>query len=310
MKYERIRIIIFIFLLISILPLHAGEFVGGYGGNFLEWGSGARPIALGQAYTAIADQGNSIFWNPGGLTQNSGKSIAFMHSVLFADRTFNTIEASVPISSFTMGIGWQGFQVTDLEARDANGQKQGNFNDSENLFTIGIATNVLSTDMLTLRTGANGKYFYHSLYNNSATALGIDLGLHLQLRLPGIIKYVNFGTAVQNIGSTFSWDTESEYKADIPTTLSAGWAIRTFLLPLTASFDIKKIGERDIIPYMGLEYDWSVMAFRAGLNDDKVTGGLGIDVPVNKINVSLDYAVTTDNIAEQLLHFVTVNLVF
>jgi len=136
------------------------------------------------------------------------------------------------------------------------------------------------------------------------------LGLHLQLRLPGIIKYVNFGTAVQNIGSTLSWDTESEYKADIPTTISAGWAIRTFLLPLTASLDIKKIGERNIIPYMGMEYDWSVMAFRAGLNDGKVTGGLGIDVPVNKINVALDYAVTSDNIAEQLLHFVTVNLVF
>ena len=42
--------------------------VGLSGFQFLKIGQGARAVAMGDAYTAVADDINAIFWNPAGLT--------------------------------------------------------------------------------------------------------------------------------------------------------------------------------------------------------------------------------------------------
>ena len=44
--------------------------IGGF--QFLKIGQGARPVAMGDAYRAVADDINGIFWNPAGLTDIRG----------------------------------------------------------------------------------------------------------------------------------------------------------------------------------------------------------------------------------------------
>jgi hypothetical protein len=44
------------------------KFVGLGGFQFLKVGQGARAVAMGDAYTAVANDINAIFWNPAGLT--------------------------------------------------------------------------------------------------------------------------------------------------------------------------------------------------------------------------------------------------
>ena len=34
---------------------------------FLKLGVGVRPVAMGNAFTAMSDDGNAVFWNPAGL---------------------------------------------------------------------------------------------------------------------------------------------------------------------------------------------------------------------------------------------------
>ncbi len=68
-------------LLLGILVLNANA--DKYAGEFMYVGAGARALAMGSAYSAVADDITAGYWNPAGLVQNRNKSIAFMHSERF-----------------------------------------------------------------------------------------------------------------------------------------------------------------------------------------------------------------------------------
>jgi hypothetical protein len=42
------------------------------GFTFMRIGVGARPVGMGGAYTAVADDANALFWNPAGLALAPG----------------------------------------------------------------------------------------------------------------------------------------------------------------------------------------------------------------------------------------------
>jgi hypothetical protein len=54
-----------------------------YAGEFMYVGAGARAMALGSAYVAIADDITAAYWNPAGLVQSKARYAAFMHSEQF-----------------------------------------------------------------------------------------------------------------------------------------------------------------------------------------------------------------------------------
>ncbi|RKZ03182.1 hypothetical protein DRQ21_06570 [Candidatus Fermentibacteria bacterium] len=54
-----------------------------YAGEFMYVGAGARALALGSAYSAVADDITAGYWNPAGLVHSRSKSLAFMHSERF-----------------------------------------------------------------------------------------------------------------------------------------------------------------------------------------------------------------------------------
>ena len=69
------------FALIGVLAFSASA--DKYAGEFMYVGAGARALALGSAFSAVADDITAGYWNPAGLVQNRSKSVAFMHSERF-----------------------------------------------------------------------------------------------------------------------------------------------------------------------------------------------------------------------------------
>ena len=57
----RATILALLTAVIAVAPAHAGP------GTAADVPPGARATALGGAFTAIADDGNALFWNPAGL---------------------------------------------------------------------------------------------------------------------------------------------------------------------------------------------------------------------------------------------------
>ncbi len=53
--------------------------VGTFGAQYLKIGVSARGTGMGSAFTAVADDANSVFWNPGGLVNVVTNEVALNH---------------------------------------------------------------------------------------------------------------------------------------------------------------------------------------------------------------------------------------
>lgn len=296
-----ISFIIIIFIFTSLLL--AGEQSGGYAGSFMDWGAGARAISLGKAFTAIANDGSAIYWNPAGLVQLSTREFCAMHALIFEDRAQNFIEFTYPISSFSLSAGWMRFGVNDIQERSSEGELLGKFDDSENLFMIGSGYNLTSQPIFKLNVGITTKYFYHSLHTYHAVGYGIDFGALSYFHLTGLVERIGIGATVQNLGAKLKWNTESKHEDDVPTAFRLGTAVHIKPLPFKVAMDLEKKQGQDLRFHAGAEYWIRMLALRAGLNHDRATAGAGVVLKLGSMGFILDYALTTDQVANDPLHF-------
>ena len=72
-------------LLLSASPGHAQNFQSvKYGDDFLSIGGGARALAMGGAYTAVANDVTAAYWNVAGLTRVNNIQTIYMHAERFS----------------------------------------------------------------------------------------------------------------------------------------------------------------------------------------------------------------------------------
>ena len=69
--------------------------------DFLKIGVGGRPSAMGEAFTAVADDANGAFWNPAGLTAIDRMSVSLMHLVWFYDTYYEYASFVFPVDNMT-----------------------------------------------------------------------------------------------------------------------------------------------------------------------------------------------------------------
>jgi hypothetical protein len=75
-------------IVVAVLLFPAQRADAGYGpgsttANFLKIPVGPRPAALGGAFVGLADDVNSIYYNPGGLGMLQRQEVTFMHHALY-----------------------------------------------------------------------------------------------------------------------------------------------------------------------------------------------------------------------------------
>ena len=88
---KRVLMLTAILLVVPTLVLGAGfAKVGTFGGQFLKIGVSARATGMGSAFTGVADDASSVFWNPGGLVNVRGNEVQVSHVVWFADTKLST----------------------------------------------------------------------------------------------------------------------------------------------------------------------------------------------------------------------------
>src|SRR5579863_5449230 len=79
-------LLLFIFLFQSF-PVFA--FTGTEGAAFLELPIGARPAAMGSAYSMLAEDAYAPVWNPAGLATLDGGQLAGMHSIYLQSTSYD-----------------------------------------------------------------------------------------------------------------------------------------------------------------------------------------------------------------------------
>jgi hypothetical protein len=280
---------------------------GGQPEAFMRRELGSAALAMGGAYTSIANDGSAAFWNPAGLTQIQKREFLGMYSVLSFDRQnmFASFAWNFP-KIISLGAAWLKYGVTNIDGRDILGNATGIFNDDENciLLSCGKQFGILSL-------GLTGKYLFHKLYYNTANGYSFDFGLLLNIN-----KIFKFGMVVQDGYGELKWKSESNLKEKIPMSFRAGFSYQPLKIPIIVAVDVSKVGlkkdDGNFYIKGGFEYCWqNMLGIRGGYNGFDPTFGGFIRIGKSKSMITeIDYAGTMDKLQDAFVHHITLRLIF
>ncbi len=150
---------------------------------------GARAIAMGGAFTSLADDGTALFWNPAGLAGIGHQEIAFSHANLFGSGINDNY------ASFVLPLSWQQAIAADWYH---SGFQDDELNFGENRFDLSYARRLGSL----LAAGVTGKLLTRGTDLDGASVrqgrgTGLDLGL---LVTPS--ERLHFGLVAQDLLDT------------------------------------------------------------------------------------------------------------
>lgn len=271
----------------------------GAAGVFLRMGVGARALGMGGAFSAIANDPSAAYWNPSGLGQIHNFQFELMNVNLPFDRTLNYFSAALPLKRFmTFGVSWIGFRVEDLEARTSNSaEPEFLFNNTQNAFFLSMGTSLTHN----FSVGGSVKYIRNELGNFAANGLGFDGSVLFQPT-----DRLSLGLLVQDIGTDYRW--EGGLTEGIPMTLRLGtaWEIIEGVIVAT---DVSKTTDESPQYHIGGEIrPVNSLPLRIGWNNEQITGGAGITLPVSRHLMEVNYSYTNDRIFNDAIH--RVSLVF
>lgn len=294
------RIVVSIMLISAFYTegANAQEFapVGTAVAQFLEIGLGARPTALGEAFTSVANDAGSVFWNPAGLVRVEDINL-FM--------AYNRWPAEINIGGFSIAmnfknIGTIAISTTYLSTGDMlvttvedpegkSGNKFGITNYAAGISYARTLTNRLSA-------GITGKMIREKYMDYGYYGWALDMGLLYDTGFHGLtlgMAILHFGGDVQFDGSYFDYSDpllgEGEQKS-----------FETYSLPINfrigANFDIINQEEHHLITVLdmvhpnnnleqynlGFEYGFRNTFFiRTGYRFRADEGGFAIGLGVN-----------------------------
>lgn len=284
-------------ILLSFSNLLAETGGGGYAGAFFQTFWGARAMALGGTYVAIADDAEGNLFNPAGSSMVKERLATGSYRDMSLDRRIGYLAYTQVIKNEAgIGLNWVNVVVGEAEQRDGMGQIGGIVAQYYNLFALTFSRRV-SPDF---SVGVNVKYLQHNIENIQSSGVGFDLGALYLFR-----SFLRVGLVVENFGLKHNWSSGdywaaygfsgSSHTEEFPVSAKVGAAAMFLKNQLLLALDLEKRENQDILLHLGGEYWYkNIIAARAGLNRGDVTLGLGLKHKLNKLTVYLNYAFITE----------------
>ena len=114
---KRLLIICLFIIATAAWSVEIHEAAGTTAAAFLKVDSGTRPMAMGGAFTGLANDINTLFWNPAGLPSIEFREFSAMQNFSVADINSQAIGYAQRLNQKTaFGIGFQG-AFTQIEYR-------------------------------------------------------------------------------------------------------------------------------------------------------------------------------------------------
>jgi hypothetical protein len=226
MKVKTIFILVFTVAILSLFSSFLLADQGTTSAVFLKLEQGVRPIGMGGAYTAAADDVNSVMWNPAGLARVPDIQITFMHTIWFASIFYDYLAACYPAGEIgTFGIGLVYVNSGPITSWDNVGNQGASFTASDLGINLAYGTKINKE----LSLGATIKLFNETIASSGAFGFAIDLGgLY---KLP--VKDFTLGVDVENLGPNFGFG-------------------EAFMLPIMAKVGVSYTGVKNLL--LDLDY--------------------------------------------------------
>lgn len=267
---------------------------GSTGAEFLKIGVGPRAVALGEAYTGLAEGALALAYNPAGPAFLRRQELQLAHDEYASGVRHEWLAYSHPTPWGTLSASANLLLVEAFESYDAFDRPSGETSAQEGAYQFGYAVPLAET----LSIGASGELVTSRLHQREARTLAGGAGA---LWRPH--RSLSLGAAALHVGPGLRHVSET---ADMPLTLRAGFALTPFdpgefSHYFTLTGDAVKVREERAAVRGGIElwYD-HVLALRAGGRSDSDVGpgySLGLGARLRRrdderMDFEFDYAFT------------------
>ncbi len=266
--------LILIFFTFELLFSQSVTKTGTTAGQFLKIGVGARALGMGSAFSSVAGDGSSLYWNPAGISRLKKNQIIFDHQdwildvdLDFIGASFKTPFGTIAAAINTMHMGEM--EVTTTHNPEGTGEK----------FNVGSIMGQLTfSKLLTDRFsfGISTKYIQETIYNSKATGLAIDLGTLYYTQIEGLkmgMSISNYGTKMKMSGRDLLLQTEVDPSLESdPTNINANFETDRFELPLIFRFGVSY--EKSLLT----DFDILIAADALHPNDNTESINLGSEI--------------------------------
>ncbi len=302
------------------LPAHA-QLVPNLGGQrsgisafqFLKLGVGARGVAMGESFVAVANDASALYWNPAGLAQFQENSVLATHMQYVADIQHDFLGVVYHVTeSDAIGASFTSLHMADMEVttevQPFGTGRYFSFGD----IAAGLTYARKMTDQFSF--GATVRYVEETLDVIKTRAVMVDLGTYYWTGLGSArfaVAISNFGADVTPKGSITQLDgssVNSFQSFSLPTVFRLGFAmepLQTEHHRLTTSVQLNHPNDNAEHVRVGMEYAfYNTLFLRAGLkrtigqrllsaddtSEESFAAGAGVRVPIGISTVTADYA--------------------
>jgi hypothetical protein len=253
----------------------------------LSLGWGARAVAMGNSFTAVADDLSALHYNSAGLAQITDPKIFLMHNSYLDSGFYETLGLAYPLGhSGTLGFGLNYLNYGSIEKRDLFGNLQGTYAPYD-ISISGAYGFPLDTNLF---AGFNSLYIRQDIDGVVRTGLVWDAGL---LVVP--FERFSLGLDLKNLGvETGGYYLPAQALLGAAYRLNLGKQdIQSLLLSCNGDLGFQGSSSLDLGCEYGFQKTYFLRAgYSLGLQDSQLGGanGLSFGAGVKVSQFQMDYA--------------------
>jgi hypothetical protein len=263
------------------------EKVGTVGAQFLKIGAGARGVAMGEAFVAVADDATGTYWNPAGIATIKGSQFSLSHATWPAELSheFASYVFSYKFIPGVLGVSATVLQMDPMPETTEYRQDGTGYQFDAGSMAFGLTYARMLTDRFSF--GATVKWIHEGLADYSGETVAFDLGTLYNIGF----RDIKIGMCFQNMGSGYTFR-DGGKESPMPVTFKVGGS-----MPLLNSADQRLLAaaefnhppDGDERLNIGGEYVYQRFApkfeialrggYRLNRDEEGLTAGFGVKFP-------------------------------
>jgi len=246
----------FLGFFLASVAIGQNSFAAATSGQFLKIGVGARPEALGGAFTGLSNDVDALLWNPAGLTRVAGTEQTFAHNSWIEDMNVEYLGFAARLGKKSvLGVGLEYVGYGDIPGANKYGDPAGTYSAYDLMGVVSYARQLRKN----MSVGISIKSFQEKIQDERASSIAADFGVLYSL------ERLNLGLAAKNFGGSLKFIDET---CPVAQNINFGTAYK-ISNNLLAAADVQMPSDSDVSIHIGGEYIYKKIrdtniALRAG----------------------------------------------